>query len=70
MLFIFNYLAAQLAKPIFHSFYSYKTITFTQAVQEVKESNYEVLFIFLSLAVLWDLHRLIEDKAAAPAKQN
>ena len=70
LLFIFNYLAAQLAKPIFHSFYSYKTITFTQAVQEVKESNYEVLFIFLSLAVLWDLHRLIQDKAAAPAKQN
>ena len=59
LLFIFNYLAAQVAKPIFRSFYSYKTISFVQAVQEVKESNYEFLFIFLSIAVLWDLRQLI-----------
>ena len=69
-LFLFNYLLAKLAKLVFASAYSFQTISFAQAVQEIKESNYELLFVFLSLAVLWDLNRLISEKSkrvASPA---
>jgi hypothetical protein len=56
VLFLLNYLLAQLGNLIFLSVYDYQTILFPQAVQEVKESNYELLFVFLSLLVLWDLN--------------
>jgi hypothetical protein len=62
VLFLLNYLLAKLGKLIFVSLYNYQTILFTQAVQEVKESNYELLFVFLSLLVLWDLNFLIFPK--------
>lgn len=57
-LFLFNYFMAKVAKGIFQSTYSAPIVPFLQAVQEVKESNYELLFIFLSLFVLWDFHQL------------
>lgn len=60
-LFAVNYIFAQIAKLIFKSGYTYTVIAFVQAVQEVKESNYEFLFIFLSLYVLWDLNKLIAE---------
>ena len=59
VLFLINYMLAKLAKLIFLPVYHYQTIPFPQALQEVKESNYEFLFVFLSLLVLWDLHYLI-----------
>jgi len=62
-LFIINYVGAKFAKLIFASSYTYQQITFTQAVQEIKESNYELLFVFLSLLVLWDLNLLIREKS-------
>lgn len=62
ILFLLNYLLAQLAKLIFLSAYNYQTILFPQAVQEVKESNYELLFVFLSLFVLRDLNLLVLPK--------
>ncbi len=62
VLFLLNYLLAKLGTLIFVSGYNYQTILFTQAVQEVKESNYELLFVFLSLLVLWDLNFLIIPK--------
>ncbi len=62
LLFLFNYFLPKLAKPIYVSAYHYQIISFTQAVQEVKESNYELLFVFLSLIVLWDLNALIFKK--------
>jgi hypothetical protein len=64
VLFIINYLGAKLAKLIFASTYTFHEISFVQAVQEVKESNYELMFIFLSLLVLWDLNSLISAKSA------
>ncbi|MGE5250284.1 MAG: hypothetical protein ACM3QS_08740 [Bacteroidota bacterium] len=57
LLFLFNYFFAKLAKSIYAGAYTYQVIPFPQAVQEVKESNYELLFVFLSLIVLWDLNR-------------
>ncbi len=62
VLFLFNYLGAQLGKLIYVAAYHFQTIPFPQAVQEVKESNYELLFVFLSLIVLWDLNVLIRQK--------
>ena len=56
VLFLLNYLLAQLGNLIFLSVYDYQTILFPQAVQEIKESNYQLLFVFLSLLVLWDLN--------------
>ena len=58
VLFLLNYLLAQLAKLIFLSAYNYQTIPFPQAVQEIKESSYELLFVFLSLLVLRELNFL------------
>jgi len=62
VLFLINYGLAKLAKLIFLSAYTYQTILFPQALQEVKESNYELLFVFLSLLVLWDLNFLTVPK--------
>ena len=62
VLFLINYGLAKLAKLIFLSAYTYQTILFPQALQEVKESNSELLFVFLSLLVLWDLNFLAVPK--------
>ncbi len=61
-LFLINYFLAKVVKLIFLSAYHYQTIPFAQAVQEVRESNSELLFVFLSLIVLWDLDFLIIPK--------
>ena len=55
-LFLLNYLLAQLATRIFLAAYDSQAMLFSQALQEVKESNYQLLFVFLSLLVLWDLN--------------
>ena len=62
LLFLLNYLLAKIGNTIFLSVYKYQTLLLPQAVQEVKESNYELLFVFLSLLVLWDLNFLILPK--------
>ena len=62
VLFLLDYLLAKLGTLIFVSVYNYQAMRFTQAVQEIKESNYELLFVFLSLLVLWDLNFLIIPK--------
>ena len=62
VLFLLDYLLAKLGTLIFVSVYNYQAMRFTQAVQEIKESSYELLFVFLSLLVLWDLNFLIIPK--------
>ncbi len=49
LLFMFNYLWAKAAKLIFVSIYTYDRIPFKQAIQEIKESNYALLFIFIGI---------------------
>ena len=66
VLFLLNYLLAQLGNLIFRSVYNYQTILFPQALQEIKESNYQLLFVFLSLLVLWDLNFHIFPKSGSP----
>jgi hypothetical protein len=69
-LFLFNYLGAKIAKPIYVDAYTFQTIRFGQAVQEIKESNYELMFVFLSLFVLWDLNHLINEKSGLLSESN
>lgn len=54
-LFLLNYALAGLSKIVFQGVYAYPLISLTQAVQEVKESNYELLFIPLSVYVIQEL---------------
>ena len=63
VLFLLNYFFAQLANLIYRTAYNYQTILFPQALQEVKESNYQLLFVFLSLLVLWDLNSQVFPKS-------
>ncbi|RJP51489.1 MAG: hypothetical protein C4557_07890 [Anaerolineaceae bacterium] len=67
LLFLFNYAMAKAAKTLFASSYSFDLVPFVQAVQEVKESNYEFLFIFLSLFILADLLAAIRAAPAQPS---
>ena len=60
-LFLCNYFLAQVAKPAFSTLYSFQAVSFTQAVQEVKESNYELLFIFLALYALVDFRKPVQE---------
>ncbi|MEN9563391.1 MAG: hypothetical protein RIR73_1635 [Chloroflexota bacterium] len=48
LLFAFNYLWAKAAKVIHAAAYTYDRVPFQQAVQEVKESNYALLFALVA----------------------
>lgn len=61
-LFVFNYALAGLSKVLFLSVYTYPAVPFVQAVQEVKESNYEFLFILLVLPFLWEVQAKIREQ--------
>lgn len=49
LLFAFNYLWAKVAKSIHAAAYTYNRVPFQQAVQEVKESNYALIFAAVAL---------------------
>jgi hypothetical protein len=57
VLFLYNYLWAKLAKTLFSAAYTFERISFPQAVQEIKESNYAIIFILVGLYAIWDLNR-------------
>jgi hypothetical protein len=57
LLFLYNYLWAKLAKILFSAAYTFERIPFPQAVQEIKESNYAIIFILVGLFAVWDLKR-------------
>ena len=54
-LFLYNFLWAKLAKIFFRTVYTFDKISLVQAIQEVKESNYAVIFILVALYAIWDL---------------
>lgn len=58
LLFLYNYLWAKVAKIIYATTYVFEKISFVQAVQEIKESNYAVIFILAGLYAIWDLKKL------------
>jgi hypothetical protein len=51
LLFLLNYFWAKVAKAIFISSYSYDQIPFQQAIQEIKESNYCIVFTLVGFYV-------------------
>ena len=57
LLFLYNYLLAKLAKTLFSAAYTFERVPFGQAIQEVKESNYAIIFILVGLYAIWDLYR-------------
>lgn len=55
LLFLYNYLWAKLAKVLFSAAYAFERVPLPQAVQEIKESNYAIIFILVGLYAIWDL---------------
>jgi hypothetical protein len=55
LLFLYNYLWAKLAKVFFDAAYVFNRISLQQAIQEIKESNYALIFILVGLYAVWDL---------------
>lgn len=54
-LFMYNYLWAKLAKTLFKATYTFDRISLAQAIQEIKESNYAVIFILVAGFAAWEL---------------
>lgn len=54
-LFLYNYLWAKLAKILFKATYTFDRISLVQAIQEIKESNYAVIFILVAGFAAWEL---------------
>ena len=57
ILFLYNYVLAKLAKIIFAAAYTFERVSLSQAVQEIKESNYALIFILVGLFAIWDLNK-------------
>jgi hypothetical protein len=55
LLFLYNYLWAKAAKLIYKASYTFDKLSLTQATQEIKESNYALIFILVGLYAIWDL---------------
>ena len=65
LLFLYNYLWAKAAKLIYAASYGFDTLSLTQATQEIKESNYAIVFILVGLFAIWDLNNSKDIKAVA-----
>jgi hypothetical protein len=57
LLFLYNFLWAKVAKIIYKAFFTFEKLSLTQAIQEIKESNYAILFVLVGLFAIWDLNR-------------
>jgi len=67
LLFLYNFFWAKLAKVIYKTAYAFDRISLTQAVQEIEESNYAVIFILVGLYAIWDLTKS-KDESSVPVK--
>jgi hypothetical protein len=57
LLFLYNYLWAKLAKILFQASYTFEKISLAQAIQEIKESNYAIIFVLVGLYAVWELNK-------------
>ena len=69
VLFLYNYLWAKLAKIFFKTAYTFDKISLVQAIQEIKESNYAVIFILVALYAIWDLNKS-KAESSVPVKSD
>jgi hypothetical protein len=56
LLFLYNFLWAKAAKLLYRASYAFDNLSLTQATQEIKESNYAIVFILVGLFAIWDLN--------------
>ncbi|MGE5250252.1 MAG: hypothetical protein ACM3QS_08565 [Bacteroidota bacterium] len=61
-LFLWDYALAKVAKTLFAAGYTYAPIPLRQAVQEIKESNYSVLFVLAGMFAVWQLRRSLQER--------
>jgi hypothetical protein len=66
-LFITNYLMAKVSFLLFSETYTFSGVPLIQAVQEVKESNYEFFYALVCLYLLWDLFQIRKQVAMQSA---
>ena len=64
-LFLYNYLWAKLAKILFKAAYTYDKISLAQSIQEIKESNYAIIFILVAWYAIWELRNAREVPSAS-----
>ncbi len=64
LLFLYNYVWAKAAKLIYKASYTYDKLSLTQATQEIKESNYAIIFILVGLFAIWDLKQSKDARTA------
>jgi hypothetical protein len=57
LLFLYNYVWAKAAKFLYETVYTFGNLSFKQAIQEIKESNYAIIFILVGLFAIWDLNK-------------
>jgi hypothetical protein len=57
LLFLYNYAWAKAAKFMYETVYTFDKISLKQAIQEIKESNYAIIFVLVGLFAIWDLNR-------------
>jgi hypothetical protein len=62
-LFLWDYFLAKAARPLIDGRYSYAAIPLRQAIQEIKESNYSILFVLAGLYAIWELKRSISPRS-------
>ena len=67
LLFLYNYLWAKAAKLLYGASYVFDNLSLTQATQEIKESNYALVFILVGLFAILDLNTP-KDHNALPLK--
>jgi len=67
LLFLYNYLWAKAVKLIYKTSYTFDKLSLIQATQEIKESNYAIIFILVGLFAIWDLNSS-KDINATPLK--
>ena len=63
ILFLYNYLWAKLSKIFFAAAYTFDKLSLTQSIQEIKESNYAVIFILVAWFAIWDLNKSKEENS-------
>ncbi|MDP1624713.1 MAG: hypothetical protein Q8L64_02980 [bacterium] len=56
LLFLFNYLWAKVAEVIYRTGYTFTQVPFIQAIQEIKESNYALLFVLVAIYTIQDFN--------------
>lgn len=64
-LLVLNQALAMYARENFKPWYRYRIVRFPQAIQEIKESNLEVLCAILAIVAVWELGRYLKNRRSS-----